>query len=976
MSNIFNIKSNYNFLESLVCWVLQEYGADLIYLSKVTILLPSRRSCRVIKEIFLKQAGKNAIILPNIMAIGDIDKHEIGLKFLELNQLSDFNKLVVKPSSSLKYRCLLIDEIRKFNDKTHLFGKNIHTNQIDLIASNLEDFLAEVDREELDLDNLENVDEIDLATHKQKILQFLRHFGSNWRQVLAKNDLKYNLSYQREIIDLNSKYLDQNKTEFPIIAAGSTGSMKATSRLLKTISSLENGFIFLFGLDKDIKPEIWDVISDSHPQFMLKRLLETLKILPNQVKDIKFEQFQQKDEQINKLLSYSFLPASKTDIWTKINDLSEVSVQDLTQIECKDSFDEAAIISLIMLKAINQKDQSAALVTSDKNLAMMVKEILLKFDVNIDNSKNNKLVDSEIVSYLLSIAVFMTLDFKASNLLTILKNKITRVGFEDVFYLDNLKLFELEILRKNFSLKNIDLVAQKIEEFNDDNLSDWFKKIRTTLNIFSLKEGKSSFYQVLLKNLECAKKLSENNKNEIGLDKLTGVEEFFEFLEEVRGEASSFKVESEVYYKILRQFLSGYNFDIKQNHHPRLHILSPIEARLMNFDVMIVSNLNENEFSSQIKTQNWLSRKMRLDFGLSDLTRKIGVSAFDFSNYLGNRQVFLTRSLLSNNSPTTKLRFLLKLETVLKATNLVDKLDDGKYWYFLLEEFNNFQEDNRFLSEKKRHQQLSKNLANPPLKDRIKKISVTDVGKWIRDPYYIYAKRILNLKPLNKIDEEASFANFGNFVHETLENFVNDYDKIDKNNRLNILLTTYGQKYFIKYFLNQENHLLWWPRFENIAKWFIKNEIEVRKNLKNCDTELSANIVIDGVNISTKIDRINVDLEGNIEIIDYKTGMIAAALDIRKGLEPQLPLEALIFLNKNGFDLENVKKLQYYCAKGRDKNEIKDLKDVDKLIKAANNGIEQLIDIFNKFKTPFYPCPDPDIYKKNEYHHLARIDDI
>ena len=135
--NIYNIKSNYNFLESLVRFILEKYGTDPIYLSKITILLPSRRSCRVIKEIFLKQSSSNAIILPNIKAIGDFDVEKISFNSADL----DFPQYdLLNATSDIKYRCLLIEEIRKFNQRTHFFGKNIMSNQIDLIASNLDDF--------------------------------------------------------------------------------------------------------------------------------------------------------------------------------------------------------------------------------------------------------------------------------------------------------------------------------------------------------------------------------------------------------------------------------------------------------------------------------------------------------------------------------------------------------------------------------------------------------------------------------------------------------------------------------------------------------------------------------------------------------------------------------------------------------------------------------------------------------------------
>ncbi len=961
--NIYNISSNYNFLESFVYFILKKSKEDPIYLSKTTILLPSRRSCRIIKEIFLKQNKINAVILPNIKAIGDFDVEEIN--FTGSISLKALN---IKPTSTLKYRCLLIEEIRKFNQKSNFFGKNITTNQIDLIANNLDDFLQEIQREELDLDNLENIDDTNLASHKQKILDFLRNFGSNWRNILIRNNLDSSTAYQNKIIDLNTQFITENGSEFPIFIAGSTGSLPATARLIKTISDLNNGFVFLPNLDKNITPEILAEIGENHPQFMLHKLLKTLEIQSNQVQDVEFEQFKQSSENLKKLLYYAFLPAQKTQIWTKITDLDKKSIENLTLIECRNNFDEATIISLIMVKYLQEDmKNNIALVTSDKNLAMMVKEILNKFNINIDNSNNNSLERSEFANYLLSISQLFNCDFKVSNLLTILKNRITKAGFEDDFYNKNLKIFELEILRKFFSLRNIQEIEKRIIEFSDNDLQKWFCKIVEILNIFNSSKNETNFLRIILKNLECARNLSKNSKNEESLNRLAGASEFLNFLGELRDQNPNFVIENEIYHKLLRQFISSYNFEKKQNHHPRLHILSPIEARIMNFEIMIISNLNEGEFIAQVKTQNWLSRKMRLDFGLCDITRRTGISAFDFCNYLGNKKVFLTRSATKNNTPTVKLRFLLKLETVLKAVNSDFKIDSGKYWHFLLEQFNYSQ----------KFKIIKKDYPNPPLENRLKHISATDISKWIRDPYYIYAKRILKLKPLNKIDEEASFANFGNFVHEVLENFIKDYDKINANNRLETLTDNYGKKYFQKYFTTPESYLLWWSRFKNIANWFVKNEEEIRKDLKETKTELALKANIDGVEITTKIDRINYFNNGHIEIIDYKTGLLPTHSDVKQGFEPQLPIESLIFLlNHENLNKNLINSLQYYSLKGRDQNKIDNPeKNTSALIEAANIGICELIKIFNQNQTPFYSSPNPDIYKEDDYHHLARIDD-
>jgi hypothetical protein len=74
--NIFNINSNQNFLLSLVEWVLKKYP-DPLYLSNITILLPSRRACRELKKAFLSLSENGVVILPKIVAIGDVDYDEM-----------------------------------------------------------------------------------------------------------------------------------------------------------------------------------------------------------------------------------------------------------------------------------------------------------------------------------------------------------------------------------------------------------------------------------------------------------------------------------------------------------------------------------------------------------------------------------------------------------------------------------------------------------------------------------------------------------------------------------------------------------------------------------------------------------------------------------------------------------------------------------------------------------------------------------
>src|SRR6202035_3563002 len=50
---------------------------DPLALASATIYLPTRRACRLARDVFLDVSGLEAAILPRIVPIGDVDEDEI-----------------------------------------------------------------------------------------------------------------------------------------------------------------------------------------------------------------------------------------------------------------------------------------------------------------------------------------------------------------------------------------------------------------------------------------------------------------------------------------------------------------------------------------------------------------------------------------------------------------------------------------------------------------------------------------------------------------------------------------------------------------------------------------------------------------------------------------------------------------------------------------------------------------------------------
>ena len=47
-------------------------------LTQATLYLPTRRAGRLVREIFMEELGTQAVLLPRIVALGDIDEDELA----------------------------------------------------------------------------------------------------------------------------------------------------------------------------------------------------------------------------------------------------------------------------------------------------------------------------------------------------------------------------------------------------------------------------------------------------------------------------------------------------------------------------------------------------------------------------------------------------------------------------------------------------------------------------------------------------------------------------------------------------------------------------------------------------------------------------------------------------------------------------------------------------------------------------------
>ncbi|HXJ02075.1 MAG TPA: double-strand break repair protein AddB, partial [Micropepsaceae bacterium] len=328
------------------------------------------------------------------------------------------------------------------------------------------------------------------------------------------------------------------------------------------------------------------------------------------------------------------------------------------------------------------------------------------------------------------------------------------------------------------------------------------------------------------------------------------------------------------------------------NLHPRLAILGPLEARLLDFDLVILAGLNEGQWPAESATDPWLSRPMREALGLNAPERRTGLAAHDFATLAASRTVLLTRALKENGAPTVPSRWLLRIKQLAKGLGRETALDarnDLLGWA-------------RALNAAPRAPRVARPAPRPPVSARPRSLSITEIETWLRDPYAIYAKHVLHLKPLDGIDLEPGPRERGIAVHAALERFLRTFPDTLPPEALAHLLQ-FGEEAFADAGATDAILALWRPRFKRAAAWFLRYEAGRRRLIDRSLVEVKGELDIlagGSFTLRGRADRIDIFADGAASIIDYKTGRAPSHKQINALHTPQLPLEAAMLL-QGGF---------------------------------------------------------------------------
>jgi ATP-dependent helicase/nuclease subunit B len=264
---------------------------------------------------------------------------------------------------------------------------------------------------------------------------------------------------------------------------------------------------------------------------------------------------------------------------------------------------------------------------------------------------------------------------------------------------------------------------------------------------------------------------------------------------------------------------------------------------------------------------------------------------------------------------------------------------------------------------------------------RPRKLSVTEIEKWLRDPYAIYAKHILRLKPLDPLDDEVGPLERGTAIHDALETFLKRYPDVLPPDA-EAKLIAIADEVFAQAAIPHAALALWRPRFDNAAHWFVGEERERKRNVAQSYLEISGTRAFAGpageFTLRCRADRIDVLKDGGVAVIDYKTGNVPSARQVETLLQPQLPLEAAILKN-GGFEktgpLAATELLYIRFSGGKEPGKISPVgEDVPALVEEAERRLIARIEDFDRPDKPYHAQVAPVTARQTgDYEHLERV---
>jgi ATP-dependent helicase/nuclease subunit B len=678
------------------------------------------------------------------------------------------------------------------------------------------------------------------------------------------------------------------------------------------------------------------------------------------------------------------------------------ALQSLSLVEAENAEEEALAIAVALRQAVEEK-KTAALITPDRVLARRVLAALARWNIQADDSAGDPLPSTPAGRFALLAAEAALGGLRPVGALALLKHPLLRLGHKQGAVGRAVAVLEAAILRGPRPQAGTAGLARALATFRGEleklrrrevselhpsepraELRSWELGLAVDLvqelsaalaPLETLSARRSRLRDLAARHEQVIAALSSTEGGEYaafsGYDGVKLHEPFLDIA--ALSEDADLELSSLDYPALFKTVISERVVRRPELPNVPVRIYGPLEARLQSADRVVLGGLVEGVWPPETRSDPWLSRPMRNTLGLDLPERRISLSAHDFAQALGAREVVLAYPARLAGAPTVPSRFVQRLAAVA-----------GEHeWSRVRANGASYVRWARGLDQPSEVKRIERPAPKPPRATRPTSLSVTEIETWLRDPYSIYAKHILRLRELDPVDTPPGAADRGILIHGALSEFTRAYAGALPPDPARALIEI-GARHFAALADYPEARAFWWPRFMRIAHWFAAWEIERRGRVGAIRAEIDGRIEFPvGERVfalRARADRIEKLSADAYAILDYKTGQIPTEKQVHTGISPQLTLEAAI-LRQGGFaDLPPapVTELIYVSLKGGEiVGAARSIRSSDAETDYVDRALQSLQNVVCRFEDeqqPYLPLVLPTWKGRyGRYDHLARV---
>ena len=888
---IYRSSNKEDFIEEIIHFALINFAIDF---SKLKIILPSGLLCKVMQRTLLKQLGTS--ILPTIIPLEEL--------IAEGEEIFKIPSEQIGSMSRLEEKITLADTIASYEPLNYDISQSMR------LAPSLANLFFDFEANNVDLEKLKDLPVLDQPEHWHAIYDFLSYAFNEWQIKIAASGKMTRAAHQRLIFNAEIQRL-KNDPNNNLLIAGVSGNDSMSLEFISNVSALDNGHLILAPFTEI---SVKDKFLPEDALYKISRLLKNLTCPADSLK---------------------LLGKQKTSILDNLLKNSDnISLfQHIDYIEFDNIFYEAEYIALKCQAAIKQNSAvQIAFITHNQQSKEQYAIFLDKYQLRYHDLFGEDVLKQNLISLILLVAENLCCKFDNKKFFALLAHPLVNSEITQ-------KLKHL-IRKENRLVGKLDSIGELIESNGDAELQLYYTDIQKAIGS---RYGKNSFSDLLKQTIKGAERLVPEIWQKYSVISSS--------LAEIAQVNWSYLLpDVDVFPELLQQILDGGRVSSGKLG-ANITLCRPNDSALINYDLVIISDLNESIYPGKNFNSPWLNKKMQEELELNSKQSNLGAELYDFYLNLHNSNILLTRAKKhGSNSQMLPSQFILHLEHLLG-----EKMHKR-----------NAIPSQQVISESASTEEAS-SLIFP------RQISATDIETLIRAPYNFYAKKILNLRKVEEIDDRPNLAEFGNFFHLVVEQYTKQYNSFHTEREL-ILVNT-AKEILATTQIPEYNKKSWLIKIGAIAESFIEFDEERRKNAIYVHSEIKGKLELEiagqKVRLIAIADRIEIDQNGIATILDYKTGAEPSKKDVSSGLAPQLIIEAII-LSEGGFELKSRIPEKIIYVKINSSAPYFKLVEIELTREDIYKHKQGLISLLEHYMSKKNFLLAPNLMKYDDYTHLAR----